>query len=259
MTTDETQKSWADEVEDNDNLKTVVEYKVKDGKKYKITKKVRTVEKTTKVPKGVEERRKWKKFGLATGEKLNGDVQITCERGEDIFFEKTKGTISLVNVQNEENLRLERFKTQLFTAASVLAEIPGIKGETSGKAYRPPANRSEVSSPAPTDEPKKSTYVPPSARNAAGTTSTNMHDRDQSHTVRVSNLSDMITEQDLRNVFGKVGLLERVFLVTDRETRISKGFAFITYSTRAEAEKAIEKLNHLKWDHLILSVEWAKN
>ena len=38
----------------------------------------------------------------------------------------------------------------------------------------------------------------------------------------------------------------------------SQGFAFVSYDSRSNAEKAIESLNGFGYDHLILRVEWAK-
>ena len=40
--------------------------------------------------------------------------------------------------------------------------------------------------------------------------------------MRVTNLSEEISEQDLRDLFGTYGALQRVFLAKDRVTRESK-------------------------------------
>lgn len=37
-----------------------------------------------------------------------------------------------------------------------------------------------------------------------------------------------------------------------------QGFAFVTFYTRADAEKAIEKVSGFGYNHLILQVEWAR-
>ncbi|CRG93162.1 eukaryotic translation initiation factor, putative [Plasmodium gallinaceum] len=77
-------------------------------------------------------------------------------------------------------------------------------------------------------------------------------------TVRVTNLSEDVNENELSNLFGRVGNIVRMFLAKHKETQNSKGFAFITYSKREEAKRAIEKLNRHGFENLLLSVEWAK-
>ncbi|CAG9479862.1 eukaryotic translation initiation factor 3 subunit G, putative [Plasmodium vivax] len=77
-------------------------------------------------------------------------------------------------------------------------------------------------------------------------------------TVRVTNLSEDVNESELSNLFGRVGQISRMFLAKHKETQNSKGFAFITYSNREEAKRAIEKLNRHGFENLLLSVEWAK-
>ena len=37
-----------------------------------------------------------------------------------------------------------------------------------------------------------------------------------------------------------------------------QGFAFISFISRQDAQKAIESLDGFGYDHLILKVEWAK-
>jgi len=76
--------------------------------------------------------------------------------------------------------------------------------------------------------------------------------------LRVTNLSDETTEQDLREMFGQYGTVTRVYLVRDKEHNISRGFAFVTFSNRRDAEIAMNKLNGKGWDHLILNIEWAR-
>jgi len=75
--------------------------------------------------------------------------------------------------------------------------------------------------------------------------------RDQIHayTVRmakklyVGNLSFQTTETDLGNMFGEIGKVESVRIITDRDTGRSKGFAFVEMADNSAAEKAIAQLN----------------
>src|SRR5713101_2205808 len=61
--------------------------------------------------------------------------------------------------------------------------------------------------------------------------------------VYVGNLSFGVTEQTVRSLFEVYGTVERVHIVTDRETGQPKGFAFVEMPSEAEAEKAISAVN----------------
>ena len=58
----------------------------------------------------------------------------------------------------------------------------------------------------------------------------------------VGNLSYNVKESDLRQVMEEYGTVESVKLITDRETRRSKGFAFVEMPESAEASNAIKEL-----------------
>ena len=59
----------------------------------------------------------------------------------------------------------------------------------------------------------------------------------------IGNLSYNVKESDLRQVMEEYGTVESVKLITDRETRISKGFAFVEMPESSEASNAIKELN----------------
>ncbi|WP_291529675.1 RNA recognition motif domain-containing protein [Bacteroides sp. UBA939] len=59
----------------------------------------------------------------------------------------------------------------------------------------------------------------------------------------VGNLNYKVRESDLREVMEEYGTVDSVRIITDRETRRSKGFAFIEMPDAAEASKAITALN----------------
>ena len=77
------------------------------------------------------------------------------------------------------------------------------------------------------------------------------------HQVRVSNLSEDVKDSDLRELFRRFGAIQRIYLAKDRDTRASRGFAFINFFDRGDAQRAIDKLDGHGYDHLILSVGWA--
>ena len=82
-------------------------------------------------------------------------------------------------------------------------------------------------------------------------------ERDDSNTLRVTNLSEDTTDDDLRDLFGRFGRISRVFLAKDRETNRTKGFAFVSFHERTDAVKAMEKLDKKGYDNLIMRVEFA--
>ncbi|ALS98699.1 RNA recognition motif domain-containing protein [Lacimicrobium alkaliphilum] len=59
----------------------------------------------------------------------------------------------------------------------------------------------------------------------------------------VGNLSYQMTDADLEAAFAAFGAVSSAKIITDRETNRSKGFGFVEFEDRAEAEAAIESLN----------------
>ena len=59
----------------------------------------------------------------------------------------------------------------------------------------------------------------------------------------IGNLSYNVKESDLRQVMEEYGTVETVKLIVDRDTRRSKGFAFVDMPEASEAQRAITELN----------------
>jgi hypothetical protein len=59
----------------------------------------------------------------------------------------------------------------------------------------------------------------------------------------VGNLPHSTTEAELRTVFEAHGVVERVNIVTDRDTGRARGFAFVEMSDGAAADKAVAALD----------------
>ena len=59
----------------------------------------------------------------------------------------------------------------------------------------------------------------------------------------IGNLSYNVKESDLRNVMEEYGTVASVKLIIDRDTRKSKGFAFVEMPDDAEANNVIKQLN----------------
>jgi len=59
----------------------------------------------------------------------------------------------------------------------------------------------------------------------------------------VGNLSFSATEESIRALFEAHGAVERVSIVTDRDSGQPRGFGFVEMTNDGEAEKAIAALN----------------
>lgn len=102
-------------------------------------------------------------------------------------------------------------------------------------------------------------------RNAGSGTSANAGEsmgrekRDDSATIRVTNLSEDVTEADIHDLFRRFGQIARVYLARDRETNVCKGFAFVSFQNKDDAGRALQAINGYGYDNLILRVEWANS
>ncbi len=74
----------------------------------------------------------------------------------------------------------------------------------------------------------------------------------------VGNLSYNVGEDDLRQLFSQAGEVRDVAVIMDRDTRQSKGFAFVEMATQAETLKAIQMFNEHELDGRRLTVNIAR-
>jgi RNA recognition motif-containing protein len=74
----------------------------------------------------------------------------------------------------------------------------------------------------------------------------------------VGNLSFGATEAALRPLFEAHGSVERVNIVTDRDTGQPRGFGFVEMNNDGEGEKAIAALNGTDFDGRTLNVNEAR-
>jgi RNA recognition motif-containing protein len=76
--------------------------------------------------------------------------------------------------------------------------------------------------------------------------------------VYVGNLSHSTTEAELRSFFQAQGAVEKVSIMTDRDTGRARGFAFVEMTDAGEAEKAIAALNGTELGGRALTINEAK-
>jgi len=73
----------------------------------------------------------------------------------------------------------------------------------------------------------------------------------------VGNLPFQTTEDDLDSMFGQIGSVESVRIITDRDTGRSRGFGFVEMGDE-DADKAIEQLNGNELEGRALTVNEAR-
>lgn len=74
----------------------------------------------------------------------------------------------------------------------------------------------------------------------------------------VGNLSFSTTEQDIRSLFEAYGKVDRVNIVTDRDSGQSRGFAFVEMSNDDEGNNAISVINGRELGGRALNVNEAR-
>jgi translation initiation factor 3 subunit G len=281
-----TRTNWADEEEDEfpppqittdptTGIKTVVSYRIdpQTFQKIRTTRRIKTVLKKEHVAPAIAARKAWPKFGAEKGNKPGPDLKTT-QVGEDIPLKLAYGWKSAEKQQEEQGKLMKSVENKKvacrickgdhFTAKcpyrdtlAPMDERPG--GSGTGTPGRESPDIAE--SPAPNGG-GRSAYVAPHLRaggaklQTAGS-SMDRRERDDSNTLRVTNLSEDTTDDDLRDLFGRFGRISRVFLAKDRETNRTKGFAFVSFHERDDAVRAMEKLDKKGYDNLIMRVEFA--
>ncbi|KAA8534169.1 hypothetical protein F0562_031638 [Nyssa sinensis] len=250
---------------DENGIKKVIEYKFNDdGNKVKITTTTR-VRKLAKarLSKRAVERRSWPKFGDAVHEDVGS--RLTMVSTEEILLERPRAPGS----KQEETKVAGDSLAQLGKGGAVLmvCRTCGKKGDhwTSRCPYKDLAAPTEtfIDKPAAMETTAapgttKGAYVPPSMRaGAERPVGSDMRRRNEENSVRVTNLSEDTREPDLLELFRTFGPVSRVYVAIDQKTSVSRGFGFVNFVNKEDAERAINKLNGYGYDNLILRVEWA--
>ncbi|KAI6812734.1 Eukaryotic translation initiation factor 3 subunit [Hortaea werneckii] len=254
-----------------DGTETVVTIFInEEGKKVKRTQRIRkTVIKKRENPR-VAERRAWPKMGPETG-KPAGPRPDTTTLGENIMFRPIMGYKS---GQQQETTPQEDKKAEALKKMQIKCRICSGDHFTTKCPFKDTmAPEGEAAGPPPDMDERLggdtagalggggSSYVPPHLRKGGAATGERMggkYERDDLATLRVTNVSEIAEEGDLRAIFERYGRVIRVFLAKDRETGRAKGFAFVSFGDRADAALACEKADGFGLHHLILKVEFAK-
>jgi len=257
-----------------DGTKTITNYRFNDdGKKVKTTRRIRTTVVKETVNPRVAERKSWAKFGLSAKDKAGPAIDTTSV-GENIIFkpsvnwrkdakeEKTEAG-SMKDKLKDKQVKCRICNGEHFTARCPFKDTMAPVGEEGAPGADVAGGAADLAESGL--GPGKSSYVPPHLRNGGGASGPagdrmggGKYERDDLATLRVTNVSEMAEEQELRDMFERFGRVTRVFLAKDRETGMAKGFAFISFNERTDAAKACEKMDGYGFKHLILRVEFAK-
>ncbi|KAK9742420.1 hypothetical protein RND81_03G171500 [Saponaria officinalis] len=250
---------------DEHGVKKVIEYKFNDeGHKVKITTTTRTRKLAkARLSKRAVERRSWSKFGDAVKEEAGS--RLTMVSTEEIYLERPKAP----GTKQEETKVAGDPLSQLSKGAGAVLMVCrtcGKKGDhwTSRCPYKDLAPEGDAALEKPATEAAapggatKGAYVPPSMRAGAERSGgSDMRRRNEENSVRVTNLSEDTREPDLQELFRPFGAVSRVYVAIDQKTGVSRGFGFVNFVNKEDAQRAINKLNGYGYDNLILRVEWA--
>jgi nucleolysin TIA-1/TIAR len=75
--------------------------------------------------------------------------------------------------------------------------------------------------------------------------------------VFVGDLSPDVVNEDLKQAFAKFGEISAAKVISDQHTLKSKGFGFVSFPRRAEAERAIEQMNGQWLGKRTIRTNWA--
>ena len=76
--------------------------------------------------------------------------------------------------------------------------------------------------------------------------------------IYISNLSYVISDADLKDLFAEYGEISSAKVIMDRETGRSRGFGFVEMPDDTMAQKAIDELNEAEYDGKTIRVTVAK-
>lgn len=263
--------SWADQVElGEDDLppaneivvgdqKIVTEYKVnEEGKKTKCVRYYKIERKL--VSRSIAYRKALKKYGIASNDPPgpNPSNTIVCEE----IFMQFLGSNEEENSQKEDSLaklKMKMVKCRICKDDHWTTQCP-FKDKLGVGDIAKDENKPAAPSPQVEEKVKAGKYVPPSMRDGSNRRGESMttRTRDETATIRVTNLSEDVRDSDLQELFRPFGTIARIYLAKDKSTGQSKGFAFISYHRRDDAQRAIRHIDGHGYDNLILNVEWAK-
>ena len=74
----------------------------------------------------------------------------------------------------------------------------------------------------------------------------------------IGNLSNEVTEEDLKSNFSEVGKVVSVTIIKDKYTGLTRGFGFVEMETEKDAQEAIKKFNGGELHGKVITVNEAR-
>ncbi|SPQ97456.1 unnamed protein product (mitochondrion) [Plasmodiophora brassicae] len=82
--------------------------------------------------------------------------------------------------------------------------------------------------------------------------------RKEQYSLHVRNLDLSTTSEELRDLFGKHGSIRDVYIPRDYYSKQPRGFAYLEFTSKTEADAAIDALNGYSLNGRDLFVEYAR-
>lgn len=256
--------SWADalpspeHIENADGTITNISYKRSPkGKLIKMSQTIKKVVTEIEVDPRIAMRREWKRFGSEKNNTTLGPDSKTTQLDEAVNL--VLGTSWKKQEEEEQQAKKKvlqatsTFKCRLCGGEHMTVKCP-YKGTLSAEKKNVQASQQQAEAASATPSGK---YVPPKRR--PGATGASGADAEHLKTsLRVTNLNTSVTDDNLRELFSRYGRVERVLVLKDRDTKESRGIAFVDMASRRDAEEAMEAIDGKGFRSLIINVDWAK-
>jgi len=240
---------------DENNIK-VVEIFTTDifDKKIKVTQQVKVSITTRRVNIHVERRKKIAKFGLARNH-MGPEPGVTIT-GEDI---------SIITTFD----KLDKKETSLKDAPKAGLVCRNCGEVNKHLTFKCPVKHliqsiekfESKELPPPPPKSNKNVYVPPHLKRNLNNDNDfgEMKRKDRENNIKLSNFSEDVTEDDLHDLLYNSGLdkPKRIFIVIDKKTKNSRGYAYISFYTKKESQEAIRVLNNKGFSYCILTATEA--
>lgn len=247
-----------------DGSKTVITYRINDdGKKVKVTQKIKEVVVRETVNKSVAARKKWAKFGAEKNAAPGPDFRTT-QIGDPVFLRLGTSWKALEKAEEDKaeedkakSNTAQRLKCRACGGAHYTSKCPfkdslgAVDSALEGDAAAAAAPLTDATPAAP------GRFVPRHLRAGAGPE--DRRERDDSSTLKIMQLNEIVTEDMIRDeLLSGFGYIVRCNILRNRETGRSRGMAFVQFASETAAQSAMDHLNGRGYHNLILHIEWSK-
>lgn len=243
-------------------IETITEERIDDmGRRVVANRKIQKKLIINHVSESIALRRSWTKFGEARSHAPGPNTKTTL-LGEPVFLSLAAGKdFELEESGDSTILKMEKSKTitcRYCQGTHWTSKCPYKDRFVGSVDELKTASDKITTETIPSASTAARKYIPPSLRSKDPSSAGSTSSTPEVYTVRVTNLSEDTTENDLRELFKHTGTISRIFLSKDQFTHLCKGYAFVSFYLKSDAECAISMINNHGYGNLILKVEFAK-